>query len=185
MDEAKRDLLEFTQTLTDLFHEHPTLRRRKFFQGRPILGSEVKDITWYRPDGQEMTSEDWAFSETRVLGLLLLGDAINEVDERGNPILDDTFVMLLNAYHETIPFTLPRLNPDQRWMPVIDTRYRKGRPDKDEQYQPGEQYPLMGRSLALLIAQEVSFPLKRRLKRAKTLSRLRRAFWEMVHANAK
>ena len=121
MDDRRRDLLEFTQRLTDLFHEHPTLRRREFFQGQPILGSEAKDITWFRPDGQEMTPDDWAFSETRVLGLLLPGDAINEVDDRGNPILDDTFAMLLNAYHETMPFALPDHSPDQRWSAVLDT----------------------------------------------------------------
>ncbi len=183
MDDTRRDLLEFTQRLTDLFHEHPTLRRRKFFQGQPILGSEVKDITWFRPDGQEMTPEDWAFSETRVLGLLLLGDAINEVDDRGNPILDDTFVMLLNAYHEPMPFALPYHNPDQRWAPILDTRYPIGKPPEEQQYREGQKYRLVGRSLALLMAQEISFPLKRRFKRAKTLSRLRRAFWEMIHAN--
>jgi glycogen operon protein len=183
MDDRRRSLLEYTQRLTDLFHEHPTLRRRKFFQGEPILGSEVKDITWFRPDGEEMTPADWAFSETRVLGLLLPGDTINEVDDRGNPILDDTFLMLLNAFHDTLPFTLPYHNPDQRWTPILDTRYAKGKPEKEHFYEEGDEYQLLGRSFAMFLAQEVSFPLKRRFKRAKTLSRLRRAFWQMVHAN--
>jgi glycogen operon protein len=185
LDERKRDLLEFTQRLTDLFHEHPTLRRRKFFQGQPILGSEVKDITWFRPDGQEMTQADWGFAGTRVLGLLLLGDAINEVDERGNPILDDTVLILLNAYHEPLPFTLPLNTPDQRWTPILDTRYPKGVPPEAPQYQDGDRYQLLGRSLALFLAQEVSHSIKRRFKRAKTLSRLRRAFWEMIHQDGK
>jgi glycogen operon protein len=185
LDERKRDLLEFTQRLTDLFHEHPTLRRRKFFQGQPILGSEVKDITWYRPDGQEMTPADWAFAGTRVLGLLLPGDAINEVDEHGNPILDDTVLMLLNAYHEQFLFKLPKHAPDQRWSPILDTRFSKGKPPETPQFKEGDKYPLLGRSLALFMAQDLSQGIKRRFKRAKTLARLRRAFWEMVHTNGK
>jgi glycogen operon protein len=185
MDERRRNLLEFTQRLTDLFHEHPTFRRRKFFQGKPILGSEVKDITWFRPDGEEMTPADWSFSGTRVLGLLLLGDAINEVDDRGNPILDDTMLVLLNAYHEALPFTLPSHNPDLRWSPLLDTRFPQGRPNQDRLYHQGDDYHLVGRSLALLMAQEIALPIKRRFQRAKTLSRLRRAFWHMIHANEK
>jgi glycogen operon protein len=185
LDERKRDLLEFTQRLTDLFHEHPTLCRRKFFQGEAILGSEVKDITWFRPDGHEMTPADWSFAGARVLGLLLPGDAINEVDERGNPILDDTILILLNAYHEALPFTLPLTTSDQIWTPILDTRYPKGKPPDAPRYQEGDHYQLLGRSLALLMAQEVSLAIKRRFKRAKTLSRLRRAFWEMIHADGK
>jgi glycogen operon protein len=117
------------------------------------------------------------------LGLLLLGDAINEVDDRGNPIIDDTFLMLLNAYHDSIPFTLPYHNADQHWSAVLDTRYPQGRPPREERRQEGEPYELLGRSLALFVAQEVSLPIRRRLRRAKTLSRLRRAFWQMVHAD--
>ncbi|MBW3599782.1 MAG: hypothetical protein KY475_21245, partial [Planctomycetes bacterium] len=83
------------------------------------------------------------------------------------------------------PFTLPYHNPDQRWTPLLDTRYPTGRPHEEQQYKEGDPYELEGRSLALLMAQEITLSIRRRFKRAKTLSRLRRAFWEMVHANGR
>src|SRR5581483_796708 len=80
LDRSRRELLKFTQFLIQLFHRHPVLRRRKFFQGRKIHGSEVKDLSWFRPDGKELTPEDWNVGYARCLGLRLAGDAIEEVD---------------------------------------------------------------------------------------------------------
>src|SRR5256886_2284442 len=101
-DRPRRELLEFTRLLIQLFHQHPVLRRSHFFQGRKIRGSEVKDLAWFRPDGKEMTDEDWANPEMRSFGLRLAGDAIEEVDGRGNRVADDTLLILLNAHHETV-----------------------------------------------------------------------------------
>jgi len=106
LDRPRRDLLEFTRRLIHLFHQHPVLRRRKFFQGRKIYGSEVKDLAWFRPDGKEMTDEDWDVWHTHCLGLRLASDAIEEADSRGNRMVDDTLLILLNAHHE--PLTLFR-----------------------------------------------------------------------------
>ena len=86
--------------------DHPVFHRRRFFQGRSIKGSEVKDIAWFGSDGKEMTYEDWA-KGLLTLGIRLAGDAIEEMDDLGNPIIDDSFLLLLNAYHEAVPFTLP------------------------------------------------------------------------------
>ena len=91
--------------LIGLRQSHPVLRRRHFFQGRKIRGSEVKDLAWFRPDGKEMSDEDWSNSESRCFGLRLAGDAIEELDDRGNRIIDDTLLILLNAHHEAVPFT--------------------------------------------------------------------------------
>lgn len=107
LDHPQQNLLTFTKLLIRLFHQHPVLRRRKFFQGRRIHGSEVKDITWFRPDGQEMTEDDWHNWHTRGLALRLAGDAIEEVDTRGRRIRDDTLLILLNGYHEPLSFLLP------------------------------------------------------------------------------
>ena len=73
-------------------------RRRNFFQGRQLRGSHIKDLMWFRPDGHEMTDEDWQTWFARGLGIRLAGDAIDEVDARGNRIVDDTFLLLLNAH---------------------------------------------------------------------------------------
>jgi glycogen operon protein len=114
----------------------------------------VKDLTWFRPDGQEMHEEDWTNPETRALGLRLAGEAIDEVDERGNRIVDDTLLILLTAHHEPVPFVLPTHPPEQRWELVLDTREATG--TRDIPPMPGgEVYELEARSLAMLrITQE-------------------------------
>ncbi|MBI1993855.1 MAG: glycogen debranching protein GlgX [Deltaproteobacteria bacterium] len=112
LDRPRTDLLEFTRVLIRLFHAHSVLRRRRFFQGRRIRGSEVKDLSWFRPDGKEMTEEDWNKPETKCFGLRLAGDAIEEVDQRGNRLVDDTLLMLLNAHYEPRSLTLFRLRGD-------------------------------------------------------------------------
>ncbi|HET7854192.1 MAG TPA: glycogen debranching protein GlgX [Candidatus Methylomirabilis sp.] len=149
LDRPRRDLMEFTRQLIRFFNHHPVLRRRTFFQGRRIRGSEVKDLTWFRPDGKEMTEEDWNNPSARCLGLRLAGDAIEEADERGNRIVDDTLLILLNAHHESLAFILPAHRPKMRWELLLDTR----------ELQPGERrrpmrggtpFEMEGRSLVLL-----------------------------------
>jgi glycogen operon protein len=109
----------------------------------------VKDLTWFRPDGKEMTDEDWGNPFARCLGLRLAGDAIDEVDERGNRIIDDTLLILLNAHHEPIPFVLPAHRARMRWELLLDTQdstgIRQQRPLRG-----GETYALEARSLVLL-----------------------------------
>jgi glycogen operon protein len=149
LDRPRRELLEFTRLLVRLRHQHPVLQRRKFFQGRRIRGSEVKDLTWFRPDGKEMTDEDWNSPYARCLGLRLAGDAIEEVDNRGNRIVDDTLLILLNAHHEPIPFVLPAHRSKVRWELILDTREATGR-RRYRLMRGGEAYELEARSLALL-----------------------------------
>jgi glycogen operon protein len=148
LDGPRQEMLEFTRFLTQLFRKHPALRRRKFFQGRKIRGSEVKDITWFRPDGKEMAEEDWNNSETRCFGLRLAGDAIAELDKRGNRIVDDTLLIILNSHHESVPFVLPAQNSEAGWELVLDTREAIGRP-KHQPLRGSEVYPLEARSLVL------------------------------------
>jgi len=149
LDRPRRELLEFTRLLIRLFHQHPVLRRRHFFQGRKIRGSEVKDLTWFRPDGKEITEEDWNNPETRCLGLRLAGDAIEEVGARGNRMVDDILLILLNAHYEPIPFVLPAHRPKMRWEPVLDTREAKGG-GRRRAMRGGTPYEMEARSLVLL-----------------------------------
>ncbi len=148
MDRGRRELLDFTKLLIQLFHQHPVLRRRKFFQGRTIRGSEVKDLAWFRPNGKEMTDEDWNNSFARCLGLRLAGDAIEEVDAHGNRIVDDTLLILLNAHHEPVPFVLPAHRRKLRWRVVLDTSKPIARPQ--QLIRGGEPYELESRSLVVL-----------------------------------
>lgn len=147
LDEPRQKLLEFTRFVIQLSQQQPVLQRQKFFQGREIRGSEIKDLTWFRPDGQEMSQEDWDNPETRCFGLRLAGDAIDEMDSRGNPIVGDTLLILLNSHHEPISFVLP--DPEKAlWQLLLDTREETGRPDYLE-IRGGELYRLEARSLAL------------------------------------
>ncbi len=126
------------------------LRRRHFFQGRRIRGSEVKDLAWFRPDGKEMSDEDWNNAETRCFGLRLAGDAIEELDDRGNRIVDDTLLILLNAHYETISFRLPAHRRKLRWEVVLDSFDPNFDRKKSRLMRGGEIYDLKDRSLVVL-----------------------------------
>jgi glycogen operon protein len=149
LDKGRRELLDFTWALIALRRAHPVLRRRQFFYGRPIQASEVKDLAWFRPDGKEMAEENWRDPAARCIGLRLAGDAIDEVDARGEPIVDDTFLLLLNAHHEPVPFVLPAHRPGVRWEVLLDTRRPDGR-RRHRALRGGTPYDLEGRCLALL-----------------------------------
>ena len=149
LDKRRRDLLGFTRFLIELRRRHPVLRRRQFFYGRRIQGSEVKDVAWFRPDGKEMTEEDWTNPQTRCLGLRLAGDAMEEVDAQGSLIVDDTLLILLNAYHEPLSFTLPAHRPGVKWELVLDSRAPEGR-RLHRSMRGGEGYELEGRNLTVL-----------------------------------
>ncbi len=149
LDQEQEDLLEFTRFVIRLMKIHPVLRYRKFFQGRRIRGSEVKDLTWFRPDGEEMSDEDWNNPSARSLGIRMAGEAMDEVDEKGRRITDDTLLLLINAHYEPIPFTLPVGPSDSRWGLVLDTREPTGKRYRFQPVEAGEPYDLESRSLAL------------------------------------
>lgn len=150
LDSDELEFMEFVCRVIHLRKSHPVFRRRHYFQGRHIKGVNVKDILWLRPDGEEMTDKEWSMYQARCLGLLLHGDAIEEHDERGNRIHDNTYLFLLNANETPIAFRMPRQVGIARWCVEIDTCYVQGkRPDR-RTFNTVESYPLQGRSIALL-----------------------------------
>jgi glycogen operon protein len=118
---AQRDLLAFTRYLIQLRQEQPVLRRRKFFQGRSIRGAEVKEIAWFKPNGEEMDDSDWNAPFAQSLGVYLNGTDGAEMDEKGNPRIGDTLLVTFNAHHRTMRFVLPALQPGTRWERILDT----------------------------------------------------------------
>ena len=142
-------LLDFTRRLIRLRLDHPVFQRRRFFQGRRIHGSAVKDLSWLRPDGSEMTDEEWGNWHSRCLGLQLAGDAIEEVDDDGLPVRDQTFLLLLNAHDQAVPFVLPKHEPHMEWQLCLDTRDWEPVPG-GRLFKGGEPYPLEARTLAVL-----------------------------------
>jgi glycogen operon protein len=149
LDERRQALLEFSRRLIRFRREHPTLRRRKFFHGRRIRGSEVKDITWLRADGGEMTDEEWNSGWVRTLGMRLSGEGLGMVDEAGQPLTDDTLLILLNAHHETVRFSLPTGASRVRWEILIDT-HKPHVPPGRRVFRGGKALPIAGRSLMVL-----------------------------------
>ncbi len=144
------ELLAFVQRVIALRRDHPVFRRRTFFQGRKIKGAGIKDIVWLKPDGKEMTDQEWDQDFARCLGVILSGEALDEVDERGERLRDDNFLLLMNAHHEEIPFVLSSLPSEAGWLVMLDTSCQTSR-DASTFYRGGDSYPLQARSLALLV----------------------------------
>ncbi len=123
---ADKDLLEFTRRLIALRHRHPVFCRRRWFQGRPIRGTDVSDIGWFTPGGPEMSEEDWQAGFAKSLGVFLNGDAIPTRDERGERVVDDSFYVMFNAHHEPLEFKLPEEKWGKRWVEVLNTAGESG-----------------------------------------------------------
>ncbi len=128
LDVEQDELLNFVRRLIALRKNHNVFRRRHFFQGRPIKGTGGSDIIWPAPTGAEMTDGQWQHSFARCLGLYLAGDALEEQDEKGNPVVDNRFLLLVNAHHESISFTIPDLASVRSWQLILDTSWSKGGP---------------------------------------------------------
>src|SRR5436853_952525 len=124
-DEKQNRLLEFTRKLIQLRREHAVFRRPKFFQGWRVRGGEIKDVMWFNPGGNEMSEEEWNSPFVRCLGMLISGDAADLIDLHGDPVRDDTFLLLINAHHEPIPFLLPG-EEHLEWEQILDTTNEDG-----------------------------------------------------------
>jgi glycogen operon protein len=151
LDDRAGCLLAFTRQLIHLRRRHPEFRRRKFFQGRPLCDAEMKDLVWIRPDGGEMSEAEWRASTLRVFGFRLCGDAMDDVDEQGQPITGDTWLTLLNAHPSDVGFILPEAHPGVAWEVVVDTT-RAGEPRPPERRDVGQSVSLPARSLQLFRA---------------------------------
>jgi len=148
LDDRERGLLDYTRRLIEIRRSHPVFQRRKFFKGRRIHGSDIRDITWFRPDGKEMTDEEWDAGWVRTVGIRLGGEALDEIDEEGNLVTDDTFLLLLNAHHDTLPFVLTASRAEYEWELMLDTTDPNPHPEP-KHFAAGTPYDLTGRSFAL------------------------------------
>jgi glycogen operon protein len=121
LDDERLALLEFTRRLLRLRREHSVFRRTRFLEGREVHGSGAPDVWWFRPDGRRMTRRDWSLEDARALGVFLNGGEITTVTAQGEPIVDDSFVLLFNAAAEPVVFTLPPRRFGRRWALEIST----------------------------------------------------------------
>jgi glycogen operon protein len=120
-EHADAAMLAFSRRLIAFRREHPVFRRRGWFKGRPFHGHGAADIGWFKPDGVEMSDEDWTDWFAKSFGVFLNGAAIPSRDEDGRPVHDDGFLLLFNAHTDTVSFTLPGAEWGVQWALVIDT----------------------------------------------------------------
>jgi isoamylase len=148
-EHADRDLLQFTRRLIGLYKEHPVFRRRRWFQGLPIHGEGVWDLGWFKPDGKEMSEEDWRLGFAKSIGVFLNGEAIPSPGPMGERVVDDSFYILFNAHDEQLLFVLPSRDGGDGWAKVLDTSELV--PETEPKfYKPHEALPVYARSLIVM-----------------------------------
>ncbi|MGI8730681.1 MAG: glycogen debranching enzyme, partial [Solirubrobacteraceae bacterium] len=121
LDEHQLELLAFTKRVIALRQRHPVFRRRHFLLGEATDDGALPDAWWFRLDGRRMTGRDWARTDRNVLGLFLNGHEFPYRGHRGEKIVDDSFLLLINGHHEDVTFTLPAKRWGQRWAIELST----------------------------------------------------------------
>ncbi|MFP4643387.1 MAG: glycogen debranching protein GlgX [Spirochaetales bacterium] len=130
--ERNREMVDFVRALVRIRHEHIVFHRNRYFHGTVIPGTEVKDVTWLRPDGEEMTESDWADPYAQAMAIRISGEAgLIHLTEHGEQESDDTFMLLINASHLSVEFVLPEEDAGTCWEPMIDTWETDGMPSDD------------------------------------------------------
>ncbi|MFD7698157.1 glycogen debranching protein GlgX [Streptomyces sp. NPDC059805] len=154
LTDEQRALADFTRYVIGLRAAHPVLRRRRFFKGETATRPDqpLPDLVWFSPDGREMDDDDWQSPDARAVAAFLNGDAIAEPDWCGRPVVDDSFLLLLNSYWEPVEFQLPSAGYGERWTTLIDTAESQGPPDETE-HKAGTALLVERRSLVLLSRQ--------------------------------
>jgi isoamylase len=148
--ETNADLVDFTTKLTQLRRDHPVFRRRRFFTG--IRGSDdLHDVAWFDTDGELMDDEDWENGLARTLAMFLNGDAITSPGPSGQPVVDDSFLLLFNAFESALDFTVPAEEWGKRWVVEFDTAENPNRKSANaRRVTAGKSMSVEGRSAVLL-----------------------------------
>ena len=146
-DHVDQKLLEYVRRLVRIRSNHPTFRRRRWFQGRPLRGASIRDVGWFTPDGNQMTDDDWSTGYARSLALFLNGDAIAALGPRGERISDESFLILLNANPESMTFRIPDGLGGHTWRVHLDTATDH---DRDAIVAANETWDVDGWALMLL-----------------------------------
>ncbi len=163
LDAAQRDLLSYTSRVIRLRRDHPVFRRRRFFAGSAQHGgtSHVGDIAWFTPAGHEMTEEDWRNGYARAMTVFLNGERILEPDTRGQPVVDDSFLVVFNAHYEALDVTIPAKDYGAWWAVLLDTADDESdTADGGDTYAPGDQVPVQARSTVVLRATPAGNPAR-------------------------
>jgi isoamylase len=150
LGKEEEELYDFVARIIKLRRRHPVFSRRRFLQDQSTMPDGAKEVMWLKPDGREMTEKEWNQDFARCLGVYLAGTVIQRIDRRGQIVKDSNFLVLFNAHHEAIAFTLPQLTQEGAWSTLLDTARDKN-PFRIQGYASAATYPLAGRSTALLM----------------------------------
>jgi glycogen operon protein len=143
------EMLDFTKRVIALRQEHPVFRRRHFLSGEATGASTLPDAWWFRTDGRRMTQRDWERSERHVLGLFLNGYEFPYRGRQGEQIIDDSFLLLINAHHEDVTFTLPARRWGLNWGIELSTAEPAAEPGS-ETYASRSRIEMLARSITVL-----------------------------------
>jgi isoamylase len=149
LDERQERLLAFTRRVIALRQAHPVFQRDEFLAGQEAMGSGLPDVWWFRPDGRRMTRRNWQDGDARALGVFLNGREIGRQTPEGERVEDDSFLLLLNAHHEPVVFTLPPRRFGARWAVELATAEPERR-DESPTAAARDELAVESRSLLLL-----------------------------------
>ncbi len=121
LDEPRKRLLDFTSKLIQLRKDHPNLHRRKFFQDSQIRGSVVRDCAWFGTDGNELSDQVWNEPWSKTVAIMLNGGTLNQYDDEGQKVVDDSFLIVINAADQGVEYTLPEPPNKNPWRQIMDT----------------------------------------------------------------
>lgn len=147
---ADKDLLNYVQKLTHFQHAHPTFCRRRWFKGQPIKGSDVHDVAWFLPDGATMTDANWNEDFAKSLAVFMNGKALPTEGPKGEPVVDNNFYIIFNAYDGELPYKLPSAEFGSTWTKVIDTNENFLAEEGGQTFAPEETITVQGRSIVVL-----------------------------------
>jgi len=149
LDGRAEAMLAFTRRLIELRSKHPVFHRADFLTGEERMGSGAPDVWWFRADGRKMTQRNWRDGNALTLGVFLNGSEIPTHSAQGAPVIDDTFLILFNAWDGAIVFTLPAVSFGRRWTHELSTAEPEREAGSDVHPARGV-VPVEGRSLVVL-----------------------------------
>ncbi|MBE9583523.1 glycogen debranching protein GlgX [Mucilaginibacter sp. JRF] len=144
---ADKQLLKFTQKLINFRKDHPNFRRRRWFQGQPVKGQGLDDIAWFLPEGSEMSDENWSHDFAKSLAVFLNGKGIHSLGPKGERIVDDSYYLIFNAFHEAIDYKMPPEKFGKKWRVVLDTSAYEA---DGKVHNSGDMITVQGRTVILL-----------------------------------
>lgn len=148
---ADLPLAEFTAAAARIRRDHPTFRRNRFFEGRPIeraAGDPMPDIVWLNPDGSPMLPSNWGEQLARAIAVFYNGAGIGK-DPRGRPIEDTNFLLCFNSNAHTVSFALPPEEYSSEWEILLDTA---GALPSGSRRSVGHELAVVDRSVVILQA---------------------------------